>query len=386
MSSSHTSLATTCLAAGLFLSGCQFGSTPETPAQPFFFRALKLEQRDRLGQPSWALQSPEARYDLGRRVAQARDLQGQLFNRGQLRYRLNATAGTVLNDGEIVQLEGQIKLEAYGNNPFTIRARRGRWFPNRNLLELDYRPIATQRNLQLTANRLRFLIDQDKLELRGRPELQRSGENALKLEVRSAEWFTAKGDLMALGPVVGVRSLANKKEQRLTSPSLTGNSIAQKLLLAAPVRLVDTEKGAVLNALETTVDVGQELIVSALPFNGTMKQARISGGGFMLHSRTQTAIVTSACFLQQPTDSIGANRCFWNWQTNQVSARGDVTLKRQANQQLTRAKRIDGRLGDDGLVVFTSPGGRVNTQLRLPAKSKSPAPSPARQQRSPIEL
>lgn len=374
----------TVLTAGLILGGCQFGSAPEQAPQPFFFRALKLEQRDRLGQPLWTLQSPEARYDLGRKVAQARDLHGQLFSHGKLRYRLDASAGSVLNDGEIVQLEGLIHLDAFGNKPFKIRARRGRWYPNRQLLELDYQPIANQGNLQLTAHRLRFLIDQEKLELRGKPELRRSGKDKLKLMVRRADWFTDSGQLEAMGPIIGIRQLQNRKQQTLTSPSLTGNSISQKLILAAPVKLVDTDKQAVLNALATTVDGVQELISSELPFQGTMKNARISGNGFQLFSRTETAVITGGCQLEQPTDSVKANRCQWNWKTNQVKASGEVILRRLANQQLTRAERIDGKLGSDGLVVFSSPGSRVNSQFHLPPKSVTPRP--ARQVGPPIQL
>ena len=60
------------------ITGCQRQHVTEQPAQPFVFRSLNLEQRDLLGQRTWSLTSPEARYDLGRKLAQTRDLKGEI--------------------------------------------------------------------------------------------------------------------------------------------------------------------------------------------------------------------------------------------------------------------------------------------------------------------
>ena len=102
------------LALASLLVGCQGQKTPEPPAQPFVFRSLNLKQHNLLGQPTWTLTSPEARYDLGRRVAQASNLKGTLFTNGTPRYRLSATSATVLNDGELIQLEGDLVIQRLG--------------------------------------------------------------------------------------------------------------------------------------------------------------------------------------------------------------------------------------------------------------------------------
>jgi len=370
------------------LVGCQGQKNPEPAAQPFVFRSLNLKQHNLLGQPTWTLTSPEARYDLGRRVAQASNLKGTLFSNGTPRYRLSATSATVLNDGELIQLEGDLVIQRLGAQPLVIKAKRARWYPAQNLMVLDRRPVATQDKLQIAADQARFLIDQDKLELRDHPLLTRHGDGAIRVNVRSVDWFTKTGDLVAAGPVRGLRNLPNKQQQVLTSPALKGNTLTQILTLAAPVRLVDISRRAVFNAKETQVDVRQQIIRSDQPFNGILKQSKVHGVGFQLFYASQLAVVSSHCKLEQPTDSLTANRCQWNWQSDQVKAIGNVVLKRQANNQTTKSDRIDGRLGSQGLVVFTSPGSRVNTQMTLKqqsprAKSKEPRSGSAA---APIQL
>ena len=376
------------MALASLLVGCQGQKGPEPAAQPFVFRSLNLQQHNLLGQPTWTLTSPEARYDLGRRVAQASNLKGTLFSNGTPRYRLSATSATVLNDGELIQLEGDLVIQRLGAKPLVIKAKRARWYPAQNLMVLDRHPVATQDKLQVSSDQARFLIDQDKLELRDHPLLTRHGDGAIRLNVRSVDWFTKTGDLVAAGPVRGVRKITNKPRQVLTAPSLKGNTLTQILTLSAPVRLVDISRGAVFNAQETQVDVRQQIIQSDQPFDGILKQSTVHGVGFQLFYASQLAVVSSHCKLEQPTDTLTANRCQWNWQSDQVEAIGNVVLKRQANNQTTKSHRIDGRLGSQGLVVFTSPGSRVNTQMTLKqqsprAKSKEPRSGSAS---APIQL
>ena len=376
------------LALASLLTSCQGQKGPESAAQPFVFRSLNLQQRNLLGQPTWTLTSPEARYDLGRRVAQASHLKGTLFSNGNPRYRLSATSATVLNDGELIQLEGDLVIQRLGAQPLVIKAKRARWYPAQKLMVLDRRPVATQDKLQISSDQARFLIDQDKLELRDNPLLTRHGDGAIRVNVRSVDWFTKTGDLVATGPVRGLRTLPNKQRQVLTSPALKGNTLTQILTLSAPVKLVDVSRGAIFNALATQVDVRQQIIQSDQPFDGILKQSTVHGIGFQLFSTNHLAVVPSQCRLEQPTDSLTANRCQWNWQSDQVKAIGNVVLKRQANNQTTKSDRIDGRLGSQGLVMFTSPGSRVNTQMTLKqqaprSKSKGPRSGPAA---SPIQL
>jgi len=354
------------LALPALLAGCRAPATKEEAAQPFVFRSLNLRQKDPSGRPLWEISSPETRYDLTRRVAQARDLRGTIYAKGKPLYTITASSGTVINDGEVVQLEGPTRLQRLGPKPLLVTATRVRWYPRQERMEIDRSPRASQGVLRLTARRARFWIQQDKLELRGQPLLERSGDGTWTLALSSADWFLTTGELVGRGPVRGQRQLTGSGLQTLTSPSLTGNSLRQVIDLQAPVQVLDPGRKARLDASATRLELAQERISSPHPFRAQLDQSRLSGEGFEALGASQTLVIPKACRLQQPTDSLVANRCTWNWQTNQVTALGAVELRRSAFQQVTRAQRLQGVATKQGQVVFSSPGSRVESRLTVP--------------------
>ncbi len=351
----------------------------EEPAQPFVFRSLNLRQKDARGLPIWQISSPEARYDLSRRIAQARDLQGVIYAKGEPLYRITASSGTVLNDGEVVQLEGPTRLQRIGPSPLLVSANRVRWYPREERMEIDNSPIASQGALRLTADRATFLIRQDKLHLSGRPVLERSGEDGLTLTLTSADWFPNSGLILGRGPVRGERRQPGSGLQTLSAPTLRGNSLQQVIDLQSPVQILDPGRKARLDARDTRLQLGDERISSPHPFTAWLDQSRLTGAAFEVLGRRQTVLVPKACQLTQPGQSLVADRCTWNWQTNRVEATGSVELRRSAQQQVTRAQRLSGLVSKQGLVEFSSPGSRVQTQLTLPPvqprDSKAPRPA-----------
>jgi len=373
------------------LIACQERMVTEEPVVPFVFRSLNLRQQDPQGRPAWQLSSPEARYDLSRKVAQARELRGIIFSDGQPLYRLSAISGTVLNDGALIQLEGQATLERLGPQPLVVKAQRVRWYPRQGRMVLDHRPLAVERDLQITAERATFLIDQDKLELRGAPAFSRRAATGppaaeMVLTASSADWYPGTGTISAPGPVRAVRRLADgKPPQTLTSPYLRGNSNQQLVVLQGPVRFSDPAAKAELRGGEATLELSRQAVVSRQPFSGSIGSLQVAGQGFELLNRQTLAVIGPGCSLQQPGESLTAQHCQWNWSNQAIEARGAVLLRRRANDQVTTARRLDGRIGANGLAVFSSPGSRVNTRLRLPSNQQSPAAKP-QAQRSPIGL
>lgn len=345
------------------LIGCT--RTTKTPAkpQPFVFRALNLRQQDAKGRPSWELLSPEARYDLQRRVATATQPRGVIFAAGKPRYRIEATSGTVINDGEVIQLEGKVSIVVIGPQGATITGDRVRWTPGRSLIEITGRPVATDRSSRLTADRARFLIAEDKLELRGSPRLLQPGLNLL---TREADWYPPSGVLKAAGPVLALRQQAGKPDQRLTASALEGNTREQVFYGIAPVQFVDPAAKTEIAAGRTRWDLEEQRISSAEPFTGRFDQLNVRGQALETNLANTTAFIPAGCDLRQPGEWLQANTCQWNWTSKVVQAQGEVRLERQANRQITRSAALSGQVGKDGTVEFVTPGGRVFTELTVP--------------------
>lgn len=360
------------LVTTLLLAGClPAAQAPRSEAPPFVFRTLELRQKDRQGRPSWELSSPEARYDLGRKLAQARDLRGLIYAKGRPLYRVSATRGVVLNDGEVVQLEGPTRVERLGPRPLVITALRVRWYPQQGRMRLDRQPRARQEDLELTARRAVFEFNEDKLVLNGKPLLVDRGQPQFRLEVKRVQWWAGNGNIQGEGPVRGERIAPGNRRQTLTSPSLSGNSQRQEVILQAPVRVVDPAEQAEVRAQLTRIDLTQETISSDQPFEAVRGAMTLTGQAFTLLSPSTTVVIPRGCVLSQPGDQLTASQCTWNWITNQVQASGGVELRRQDNGQITRADQLEGRTTKDGTVVFSRPGGSVTTQLQLPPRRQS---------------
>lgn len=358
------------LVTPLTLLGCSRPAPKPAPKpQPFVFRSLNLRQQDSKGRPAWELVSPEASYDLRRRVARARNPRGVIYAAGKPRYRIQAASGIVLNDGELIQLEGGVKILVVGSQPATISGDRVRWTPKRNLIEIDRRPVATDRNSRLTASTARFLLDKDKLELRGTTRFVQSD---LNLSVSQADWFPNTGQVLGKGPVLGQRLQPGGTVQTLTASAVEANTRQEVVDAMAPVHFVDPAQKAVIKAQRSRWDVKQELLTTDQPFEGTVDKLNVRGQSLIVRMGQKTAFIPSGCDLRQPGERLVARECRWNWETQAIEAQGSVQLNRDANDQITRSERLTGRVGDNGLAEFTTPGGRVHSQLRVPPPSDQP--------------
>lgn len=353
------------------LTGCSRPPRPVAEPKPFEFRSLNLRQQDARGRPAWELISPEARYDIRSRLARAKQPRGVIYSAGQPRYRITATSGTVINDGEVIQLEGGVRIQIVGSRPAVISGDRVRWTPKRQLIEIDRRPVATDRSSRISAGTARFLLDRDKLELRGPTRLQQS---EVDLRVSRADWYPGTGALQAAGPVRGVRrsKQAGGKLQTLTASALEGNTREEVLDAVAPVQFVDPSAKAVLNAQRTRWNAREKVLSTDLPFEGRVDRLEVQGASLVARLDENTAVVPSECRVRQPGERLRARECRWNWKTQAIEASGDVLLERDANRQITRSQRLTGRLGAKGLADFTTPGGRVESQLTVPPPSDRP--------------
>ncbi len=386
------------LAAPLALAGCVQPPPKKQAPEPFVFRSLNLRQQTPKGEPAWELTSPEARYDINRRLAQARNLQGVTYRRGKPSYRVAARVGTVLNDGELIQLEGDVRITLLGPEPVLIRSQQVRWLPRQELMVMDSRAVATDRRSRLTAERARFLLRDDRLELRGRPQLERwepprrpsrdakgdpspatashaaaagtdrAPRPAIRpapqqvLQVTTADWSPGSGLLRAAGPVRGRRS----DGQVIAASALEGNLRQGFVDLLAPVRVTDAGRKGWLEAQRSRWDIAGQTLTTATPFRARLDKLAIQGQALAIDLQRELVVVPAGCALQQPGEALQARRCRWTWSSGRFVAVGDVVLRRSAYRQVTRAARLEGQIGRQGQAVFTTPGGRVNSALTLP--------------------
>ncbi len=391
------------LALGLVPLGCSRKPTTfDDAAAPFVFRSLDLKQQNERGQPTWELTSPEARYDIRRRVAQARSPRGVIYVAGEPLYRLQASSGTVINDGEVILLEGAIRVERHGKQPVLISARRARWIPNQKLLRIDRSPMAEDGLHRLGAEQARFLFDRDRLELEGAPRLERwsraidpfSSQARSNPEIvalpRKLTWQPGDGALEAEGPLQINRQPPGRSSklasQTFTAAGLKGNTRQQRFQLKGPVQLRDPVETFDLDGQDLQLDGAAQTVSSEQPFGGHWKELTFSGQTLLIEARQTTATIGRACRLQRSGESLSAQLCRWNWQDESLFAEGDVDYQRDARKQRTRAGRLSGRLGPGGQLEVSTPGGRVISAFQVPQRQAPVPPPPPRPKPEPLHL
>lgn len=380
----------------LLVAGC--ASAPRNPgsSQPFAFRALDLRQQDPAGRPAWALQSPEARYDISRKFAQALRPRGTVFRDGKASIEISAQRGTVIGDGQAIQLEGDVRIRLLGKDPVEISGDAARWLPREDLMVIDQRPVATDRRSRITAQTARYLINKDLVELRGAPVLEhwQEGRNTdpkkasfpLKVKTRWVDWKPDQGDLTAPALVRGERfdpavkpkaGVKPKPAMVLTAQGLKGNLRAGYVDLLAPVQVRSADRKGWLNAQQTRWAINEQRLSSALPFSGELNALKAKGQAFQIDLKASDVLIPAGCVIEQPGEQLSARACLWNWPSGRFEAREQVVLRRQTYKQITRADRLDGKIGNDGVAIFSSPGARVNSRFTLPKSQQGGQRRPA---------
>ena len=337
-------------------------------ARPFVFRSLNLNQRRPDGSKDWDLTSPEARYDLTSRTVRALGPSGILYRNNKPAYRISADLATVLNDGDLVVLEGQVRLQQLNKRKLLISGDRLQWRPSRSRMVIDQRPKAEDADSRLTVRQIVFQQDRDTLRFQGpttlqRWERQRRDDKPPGTVVTTAEgtWNLSDGTLVAAGPVRAEQI----KGRTVTAARLVGNTQDQYIDLIAPVTLSIPKSKGEVKAGATRWNYQSNQLRSREPFKAFLDKGSATGTGFVVDERSKTVIIPADCRLHQPEQRLSARRCSWNWQTDVIIADGAVELKRESLNQITTAERLEGQLGDDGSVRFGQYGGRVKSTITL---------------------
>ena len=377
----------------ILLAGCASErpvSTIQSP--PFVFRSLKLEQKNKQGFIDWSLNSPEARYELSRRLVRARQPVGVLYRKGKPSFRVRSDLALVVNDGEQILLEGDVRLQQLNGSRLLIQGDRLRWRPEEGLLLIEQRPRASDQDSRISASEAELQQRTNDLTLKGVVQLERWSDNAdpskpdTTLRSGGARWNLDSGLLSADGPVLAQRrDEEGTVLEQLQGRRLEGNTLAGDLMVMAPVTVRMPRQKGVLRARDTTWNFRTQVVRTELPFEAELERTRIFGNGFMARLKETTVDINGDCRIQQPGESLDAQTCRWNWSTEDVLAESSVELRRDDNDQLTRASKLMGQVGKQGRITFSAPGGKVQSQVRFPSDGAADR-SPRSRESAPVQF
>ena len=373
---------TAALVASAFLAACSpLRPMAVAPTPSFVFRSLDLRQSADNGNRDWDLTSPEARYDLSSRTIRGRRPEGIVYRDDRPYFQVEADIATVLQDGELIVLEGSVQLKELNERGLLIKGDNLIWTPSQSRLVINQQPVADDGQTQIRARELIFQQDQNLLELKGPTQLisrDRNGDignNANKriattyVNGGSGVWNLESGDLSLPGPVEAIRTSG----ETLNATGLSGNTNKGFLDLSKPVTLLLQNDQGVISAGETRWFFSENQLQSNQPVRADLKSSTIQSTGFRLDERSTTIILSSSCRVDQKNEILTARRCSWNWNTDRIVADEDVVLLRSEPKQTTNATRMEGVIGSNGQIRFGQAGARVESTIKLsPAAQEKP--------------
>ena len=359
------------ISSGCLLASC--ASKPATQNQnqsstPFIFKSLDLKQRRPDGVRDWELTSPEARYNTAARTVRAKIPKGILYFEDKPSFMISAEHATVLNDGELVVLEGTIRLKRLGAEPLLIQGDRLIWRPALSTMVINQRPVALNRNSRIISNSLIFQQQSGQLLFSGPTKLSRWEKNYSStlnpqtvITAGNSRWNLNTGIIAAVGPI-----LANQDNGReLTAASIQGNTKKNFLDLKAPVQFKLEQDDAIVNAGETRWNFERDELSSKAPVSASLPKGDVSGVGFIIDIRNNLLTISNSCEVAQLDKNLRAKSCTWDWGKDLLTAAGNVNLKESKTGQVQRAEQIDGALNQDGSIRFSPARDRVKTQIKL---------------------
>ena len=370
-----------------FLAGCSSSTDNRSGTDaplPFVFRKLELEQKKSGGDVDWKLTSPEARYELTRRLVRAKQPIGILYNNNKPSFEVKAEFAVVINDGEQIILEGDVQLQQINGQKILIKGERLRWSPELSRLVMEQRPKAFDTQSRMTATVAILQQDTNDLTLVGPVQLDRWQDKlALTMKpdtaVRTGQalWNLESGALQAEGPVLGQR---RDKEgvvlEQLEGRNLVGNTKNGVITVKSPVVVTMPKNKGLLRAKDTSWNFRKQILSSNNPFEGFINDIQINGEGFRAELDRNTVMIPEGCRIKQPGERLRARQCRWNWKTDEVLATGNVRVERDDNNQITEAQTLNGSIGEKGSLIFSAPGNKVRSELTIEEQKNDNEPTP----------
>ena len=122
------------------LTGCGLIRGSANISPPLIFSSLNLESTKPNGNRDWSLKSPEARYDHSRRMVRVLSPTGIIYNNNEPSFSISSNIATIINDGELIILEGKVIVRQLSDRKALITGDRLRWEPRNSIITIDRRP------------------------------------------------------------------------------------------------------------------------------------------------------------------------------------------------------------------------------------------------------
>ncbi|HSM80584.1 MAG TPA: LPS export ABC transporter periplasmic protein LptC [Nodosilinea sp.] len=331
-------------------------------------RDVTLEQPDEQGELLWRVKGDEVTYSSDQQIAFITRPDGDLFQDGELIYRVVADTGEVQQNGNIIVLRGNIVATGVKNGSI-LRGNEMEWRPQEDVLVMREQITGTHPQLRAVAQVARVFNRENRMELEGNVVANTvvpdpATEPWLKLQAQELVWFWEEERIDSAQPLRVEQFKQNAITDVVTGQRGSVNLASQLVALRGQVAMQMLELPLNMTSEALDWQVAEEQVAVNQPLTLVHPENRIR----VTARQGQMNLAQQQIFLSQDVVAVGeanqarmtSDRMNWNVETQTVVAEGRVNY-RQADPAINlNGSRAVGRLDDQTVVVD---GGRVITEI-----------------------
>jgi LPS export ABC transporter protein LptC len=354
--------------------------TPSAIEAQLSLSDLSLSQVDKTGKPAWKIRAEKGVYTPDRKKAKVTNLQGELYQDGQIAIRLTAKSGEVEQDGQKVILRGDV-VATETKNSLVLSGQEVEWQPNEDLLTIRDRVRAVHPKVQTTAQQGTYRTRSAKVELSGNIQAVYL-EPSVYMQTEKLTWLVNKSEIIGDRPVQLQQYQAQKIIATASANGVSSNVDRQIIRLNGDVRANNFDPPIVATTESVIWTLPTQIITANRPIQIVHKQEQATFNGdrgeVNLAAKTATLSGRARGIATRNRSQLQAEKLIWQMTSQQIIATGSVAYQQTNPEIKFTGTRGVGKLQDQSIVVTSDNSRGVQTEIDPEKIGESSSPVPSR--------
>ena len=331
-------------------------------------RDVTLEQQDDNGQLLWRVDADEVTYSPDQKTANLVRLEGELYQDGELLYRVKADRGQIQENGQTIFLQQNIFADGI-QNKMVLTGDALEWRPEEDIMLVQGNLTGTHPQVRAQANEARISNREKRVDFLGKVIANTvvsdpQQEPWTKLQAATMLWQWEAEEIGSNKPIRIERLENNRVTEVMNGQKGRFELAVNRATVTDGIRLQLIQMPLIIQSEQAIWNVEHENLLVNRPVKINNQQEKI----VVTAQKGQLDIAQNLVYLNQNVSLVGqengsrlnANRLTWNLEDQTVLAEGAVNY-RQSNPPVTvRGPRARGRIEEQTVVID---GGRVVTEI-----------------------
>ncbi len=326
-----------------------------------------LNQVDEDGNSIWQLEVKRVVYRQNNQNAELETVKGEFYQDGEVFLEIEANQGKIINDGEQVNLEGDV-VASDPRNEAVLKSENIQWLPEENLLIIPEAMTGDHPRFNATADQGKYYTDRQELELTGNVK-GTSEDPPLNLEGEKFNWLVAEEVVNSNKPLQVERYDPETEEisDRVTANSGSVNLAQNLVSLKDNVEFKATDPPIEAKSNAFTWNLESSLVSSTQPLELFHREDRMRLSGNQGEIDLDTEIAKFKGNVRGISEAnqakLSANRLTWNIPTEKMEAQGNVVYQENDPPVTSRGEQASGNLSKENISVRGGEGEQVRTEF-----------------------